>query len=181
MRPIPSLGVGLLAFILSFPVLLITLLLSLLVVLVVSLLAVEQVTALTAILLAVLNVSGAAVFYFIALFISRVIVAIALGRVASRLLWVSRGRPFEPFAHLAVGSLLLSLVIAFPYAGTLITAIVAFIGLGGVITHLQRPNTRVSVGTGVLLRRTPLPAPPSDDAPESAGSANLPPGFKWWE
>ncbi|MBW4439017.1 MAG: polymer-forming cytoskeletal protein [Pleurocapsa minor GSE-CHR-MK-17-07R] len=182
MRPIPSLGVGLLSFILSFPVLLITLLLSLLIVLVVSLLGVEQVTALTAIILAVLNISGGAVFYFVALFISRVIVAIAIGRVASRLLWTPRGRPLEGMAHLAIGSLLLSLVIAFPYAGTVVTAIAAFMGLGGVITHLQRPNVRVAVSSGDLLRRSPpLPSAPLDESASGAGTDNLPAGFRWWE
>lgn len=178
-RTLPALGIGLLAFILSFPVLLIALMLGLLIVLLVSVLGLEQITLLTASIALVLTLAGAALFFFIALFISRVVIAIALGRLLTRRFLPPRGRWSDAFAHLAAGALLLALIIALPYVGTLVTALTAFLGLGGIVAHLQRPIGRVPAGSGAPPRVPPeLPPPPEGAA--SPGMGDLPEGFNWW-
>lgn len=186
-RTLPSIGLGLLIFILSFPVLLISLILSLLLIAVISLLGVEQVTLITVFVLTALNFCGAVMFYFVALFFSRVMVATAIGRAVLSRVYHPRGRFFDAYIHLIVGALLLALVIALPYLGTVITAAAAFLGLGALVLHWQRPRRIAAAPASaasleIVGRREALHLPPPPpEPPPGPGSDHLPEGFNWWQ
>lgn len=184
-RTLTSIGLGLLIFILSFPLLLISLLLSLLLIILISLLGVEQVTLITVFVLAALNFSGAVMFYFIALFFSRVMVATAIGRAVLSRVYHSRSRLVDAYVHLLVGALLLALVIALPYIGTVVTAAAAFLGLGALVLHWQRPRRLQAAAARspidlVTPQDSPQLPPPPPESPSGPGSEHLPEGFNWW-
>lgn len=204
-RPIPSLGIGLLTFILSFPIFLIVLAISIVLILVVGLARLSDLTAATAVLLGVVNFSGAGLFYFVAIFISRVIVGVAIGRLLARWLWQESTSLRAWIVSLGVGLLVLALLASLPLIGWILNALAAFLGLGSIITYIQQQldrvressasaQTRVTVGipTGAPplpddppYHRPVLPAPSmpdfQSDAPNGPGMDNLPDGFSWWE
>ena len=80
----------------------------------------------------------ASLFYFGAIFLSRVVVAVALGRwLAQRLQRARRLRAAQPnagrgvtFLTVVQGCLVLALLSSLPYAGWLINAFAAFLGWG---------------------------------------------------
>lgn len=205
-RPIPSLGIGLLTFLLSFPVFLIVLFISTALILLVGLARLSDLTAATAVLLGVVNFSGAGLFYFVAIFIARVIVALALGRLLARWLWKESSSLRAWIVSLGLGLLVLAVLASLPLIGWIINALAAFLGLGAIITYLQhqidrmrdsaggtppRINVGVPIPTGapplpddLLHDRPVLPAPPipdfEPDTPNGPGMDNLPEGFNWW-
>lgn len=206
-RPIPSLGVGLIAFLLSFPIFLIMLAISIVLVLLVGLAGLADLTAATAVLLGVVNFSGAGLFYFVAIFISRVIVGLAIGRVIMRWLWKDSPGLRAWLAALGIGLLALALVASLPVVGWIMNAVAAFLGLGSMLTYLQKQLERardtaipaagiqisrdhIPVGAPPLPSDQPRPSlpPPADSPPAldddprtTPGMDNLPTGFSWWE
>lgn len=206
-RPIPSLGIGLLTFLLSFPIFLIVLFISAALILLISLARLSDLTAATAVLLGVVNFSGAGLFYFVAIFIARVIVALALGRLLARWLWKESTSLRAWMVSLGLGLLVLAVLASLPLVGWIVNALAAFLGLGAIITYLQHQIDRmrdstismpphVSVGVPIptgapplpddpLYDRPVLPAPPipdlQPDIPNGPGTDNLPEGFNWWQ
>jgi hypothetical protein len=135
-QPMTSLGVGLLTFILSFPVVVIVLLFSLIIIIVLGLLRLDGVTVAGGILLGIVNIGGTSLFYFVAIFVSRMILAIALGRVlVARVGSVSTARSW--FVSLLVGVTLLALLGSLPTIGWVINAVALFLGLGAILTVIQ--------------------------------------------
>jgi hypothetical protein len=175
-----SISAGLLAFILSFPVLLLAVMISLLIVLLVSLIGYDSITLLTVVIALAVNLAGIVLFYFVALFISRVIISLAIGRVLLRPVYQSRNRMIDAYAQLAAGALALALLTALPYVGAFVTALSALLGFGAMITALQQPSRRTV--EAAIQRPVPeqtLPPPPRDGPPP--GMSNLPDGFDWWK
>lgn len=200
-RPFVCLGVGLLTFIIMFVVALIALLLSLLILFAVSLIQVNELTLTTATLLTVIDIGGIGLIFFVALFVSRVMVALAIGRAIVRAILGDDGSMRKAFMGLAVGVLLLAIVVSLPNFGWIINAIAAFLGLGSIMNLLQaraeraREMTRapqyVNVSTPALPPRKvaapeaarPVPPPPPilNDNPPPIGMENLPEGFRFWD
>jgi hypothetical protein len=191
-RSLPSIGLGLLAFILSFPIILIFLLFSILIVFMLSLLQLESLVFGGGILLAITNLGGATIFYFVAIFISRVIVGLAMGRLVVRLAVRDESTPRAAVISLLVGLALLALAGSLPVIGWVVNAVVVFLGLGAVLIVLQAQLRSYRDGAPASIRVTPIlvksgyetpvfPPPMLDDGPKTPGMDNLPPGFKWWD
>ncbi len=184
-RPLPSLGIGLLTFIISFPIVLIIILFSVALILLLSLLQLGDLAVIAGIIVNILNIGGAGLFYFTAIFVSRVIVCIALGRFMVRVILGERHEGYMTYVSLLIGVLLLALTASLPYVGWLINALAAFFGLGAILMLIQRQLE--------VARTTPpqeplhpeqarqLPPPIIEDKPRRPGAENLPKGFDWWE
>lgn len=185
LRLLPSLGVGLITFILSFPVFFIIILLSIALVLVISLLRLPELTLISAVIIGVIDFSAIGLFYFVAFLISRVIVALALGRFIVRQLLGDDRDSRIIFLSLVLGTVVLSLVASLPYVGWLISALALFLGLGAILTllyeELEKTRAARQLVTVESIDGQPVPPPTVEDAPREPGLENLPDGFKWWD
>lgn len=197
-RPIASVGIGLIAFIISFPIFLLLIFLSALLVLAVMALGLPDLAFVLGALLTVLNFSSAGLFYFVAIFISRTVICLAIGRwllVRVRPVWSGA---LALFGSMIVGALVLALMASLPVVGWFINALAAFFGLGALIVRIQtRADTAprrstipvgapplddgVSAAPASRFNTRYLPPPIEDDAPNPPGMDNLPQGFKWWD
>lgn len=187
-RPLPSLGVGLLTFIISFPIFFIVIpLFGALFTLLLIVLQLSDLALIAAGIMALLLGGGAGLFYYAAIFASRVIVAVALGRVLARLLFGSRPGKRMVYVCLLLGVVLLALTASLPYVGFFVNAVAAFLGLGAILNTIQRairlareantPMTEPMPGQ----EAHPLPPPIIEDKPLAPGMDNLPSGFHWWK
>lgn len=198
-RPLPCLGVGLLAFIISFVLVPFVVLLTLLLILIVSLLQVNELTLSVAAILTVTDIGLASVLFFIVLFISRVVFSLALGKLLTRLLIPDDGSLRRNLVSLAVGTLILAFFDSIPVVGWIINALTLFVGLGAILLIVQaRAETareqapvkryNIAVQPPNLPRRPNdnerllvPPPPPIDTTTEPVGMDNLPEGFTWWD
>jgi hypothetical protein len=206
-QAVASVSVGMLAFILSFPIVLMMAVLSLAVLVVLQLLGLSSVAVVLGSLLALINFSSAGIFYFVAIFGARALVAFAIGRFVLRLFRTGRPNTRSVLLSMLVGALLLALLISLPLIGWVFNAAALFLGLGSILTTiLKRLQTiRETVPTAGSTWQTlsaavvPLPAvmsvsPVADallpthaepDAPKPPpplalmppGMTNLPEGF----
>jgi hypothetical protein len=189
-QPITSFGVGLLSFILSFPVALIVLILSLLIILILALLRLDGVIVAGGIILGIVNIGGTSLFYFVAIFISRMIMAVALGRVLTAGL-VPSSTVRSWYISLGVGVLILAVLSSLPQVGWVANALALFFGLGAILTVIQAefrsigdeplrtapvyyPSTQTSTKPAPPVNR---PAPLLEERASSPGMDNLPGGF----
>lgn len=192
-RPLPSVGVGLLAFILSFPFVFIAVAISFGLVLLVGLLRLPDLTIAVATILGVLNFSAAGAFYFVAIYVSRVLVCLAIGRVLTRRLWGDANSLRAWLVGLLVGVLLLAIVSSLPLIGLVVNALAVFFGLGAIITTVltqfeRARDARIPTDAPPLPDEIPvgragtlvLPPPVVDEPPTNPGMENLPEGFNWW-
>ncbi|MFQ3566033.1 MAG: polymer-forming cytoskeletal protein [Aggregatilineales bacterium] len=186
-RSPPSLGIGLITFIISFPLLLIIIVFSTLAILLLSLLNVQDLTLVAVVVLTMLSVGSASLFYFFAIFISRVVVSLAIGRLILRRRRAEPVKRRDMMISLFVGVGLLSLVVSLPLVGWIFNAIAAFLGLGALMLLLQeqvRESRRAAPPHELPsdpheARR--LPPPLVVDEPRLPGTDNLPEGFNWWK
>lgn len=210
-RPLTSLGVGTLTFILSFPVLVISIVLSGLFIFMLSLLQIGNLTLVGLALLLLLNVGGGSLFYFVAIFVARSIVCLAIGRLLIRLIFEDDGSLRFVYFALLVGAALVGLVVSLPVVGWLLNALTLFLGLGAIVNLIQAElrsireshyyaPTEPAFGTSPLSSAPPprirrglplwagappkLPAqtPPTPPRPQHrVGLDNLPEDFVWWD
>ncbi len=197
-RPVSSLSVGMLSFILSFPIVLIMLLLSLLVLFILSLLQLDGVLIVAIIALSLVNVGGASVFYFVAIFIARVAMALAMGRIIVRTAIGDDGSQRIMYLSLGVGIVALAFLGSLPTVGWIVNGVALFLGLGAILIVLQT-QLRTFRETSPVPSRYPryapdkpelprspedarqFPPPILDDRPVAPGMDNLPEGFEWWD
>lgn len=201
-RPISTLGVGLLSFIMSFPLVLIFALLSVLLMVLISLLPLEDFVIFGGLVLGLANIGLASVFYFMAIYIARVIFALAIGRFILRsILRRDDGTLRALFFSLGLGLLALAIVASIPVVGWAFNALALFLGLGAILAVLRAqikrfvaassssgpPPPPARYTTQTLPRLPYFPedarqfAPPIiDDPPQTPGTENLPQGFDWW-
>jgi hypothetical protein len=171
LRPFGSFSVGMLAFILSFPVVLIAVLLSVLVFFVLQIIGLSSLGVAVGIVLALLNVGGGSLFFFVAIFLARALVGLGLGRFLLRL---ALGRSAElrlQFVGLVIGVLLLSAAISLPIVGPFINAAALFLGLGTILNVLLDAFRRLRDST---VTTTPAwYAPSSGVQLSSAGGSDV--------
>ncbi|GAB4523566.1 MAG: hypothetical protein OHK0046_37390 [Anaerolineae bacterium] len=186
-RPLSTLGVGLLSFILSFPIVLLLALASLLIVLILSLLPVQSFAVFGGIALGLANIGAASVFYFTAIYVARMVVALAIGRVLLPWLLKDDGTWRYRFVSLALGVLVLAVLVSVPVIGLLVNGLALFLGLGGILSVLRRQLNRYTTATRPMPQAVapkyfedfPIYTPPL--LPERrVGTENLPEGFDWW-
>jgi cytoskeletal protein CcmA (bactofilin family) len=195
-RPLPSIGVGLLTFIVAFPIVLMLILFIIFIIFILVLLQLDGLllTLVSGTLLGTL-VGAISLFFFIAIFISRVIIALWAGRALVRTALGDDGSVRITYLSLFIGIALLALVSPLPIVGWVINALTLFLGLGAVVINGQTQfriyrdgGTVMPIRVGVPLlppRRTqvarPFPPPMIDDHNASVGMENLPEGFTWWD
>lgn len=144
-HPLSSLGVGMLSFIMSFPIVLIFALLSVLIVLLLALLPLDNLVLFTGIVLGLANIGGASIFYFTAIYIARLVVGLAIGRVIFRLLLQERddGSWRYLVGSMLLGLWLLAMLGTIPVVGWGFNALALFVGLGGILSVLRAQLARL--------------------------------------
>jgi hypothetical protein len=185
MRLLPSLGVGLITFILSFPTFLIIIILSVALVLVLSLLQLRELTLISSLLAAVFDFSTIGLFYFVTFMITRVIVSFALGRFIIRQLTDNTTSIQAGIISLLLGIAILALFASLPLVGWLVSALAVFLGLGAILILLQEELEKVRAAPVAAptdsIEAQQVPPPMVEDSSVEPGTENLPEGFKWWK
>jgi len=201
-HPISALGVGMLSFILSFPIVLLLAIISfVLFVLLLIRLPIGDVSLFGGIVLGLANIGAASVFYFTAVYISRVVVGLAIGRLLMRALRLRphSGRMRSMFIEVGIGLSLLAMLGALPIVGNLFTAITLFSGLGAILSvvrvqirrlresgnhHLPLPLVPYKAKRPALayyaMDAAQLDTPVAGELPGVTGMGDLPDGFNWW-
>ncbi|MBZ0296871.1 MAG: hypothetical protein K8L99_30195 [Anaerolineae bacterium] len=191
-RPLSSLGIGILTFILSFTVWIVILLLIVLIIFVLLALQLGDLVVISLMTIGVINIGGAGIFYFVAIYVSRVVVSLAIGRLfVLTVLKRSGTQPSTAYISMVVGAVIFGMLTWLPLIGTLIAALTLALGLGAItilVTRIQfrePPRPQPSPGWSVLpeinINQKPLPPPIINDREEGPGMENLPKGFNWWE
>ena len=193
-RPMPSLGIGLLTFIVAFPVIVIGILL------IIALVAVLILLQLDAALLGLISGSALGIligagllFFFMAIFVSRVIVCLWVGRALVRAFLGDASTTQLLLLSLIIGVGILGVLSSLPLIGWIVNALALFLGLGAVVIAIQgqfrnyrdvSPAMPPRTGRQFLsISSNPqrLPPPILDDQPKGVGMDNLPEGFVWWD
>ncbi|PJF41275.1 MAG: hypothetical protein D6737_05125 [Chloroflexi bacterium] len=209
-KPLSNLALGLLSFIVSFPIIVIIAFVSILIVLFLLFLQQDNLAIFLAIVLGVVDLGGASIFYFIAIFIARVVVCLAIGRIVMRSLLIDDGSQRYLLVSLLPGVVLVSLFVSLPFVGLLLNALAAFIGLGAILTTIRNrlrviraatpPMTNNAHGSNfasawsttteydeylklpeTIEEAIKRPPPIPHDPIRPLGMDNLPEGFEWWD
>jgi hypothetical protein len=185
-RPFTSLGIGILTFFMSFVVIFILLILLLLAIFVFLLLQLSDLAVVSGIALGALDIGGASVFYFVAIYISRVIVCLALGRAIVWGIWGYDHSPRVLYVSLLIGVGILAVLVWIPVIGWIFNALALGFGLGAICLTIAQFDVRsqAAVAQPTLHPGTnrPIPLPPMiDDKSSAPGMDNLPNGFQWWK
>jgi cytoskeletal protein CcmA (bactofilin family) len=190
-RPLPSLGLGALGVIGAFP--LGVLLLVLIIAIVIVPLIVFRFDTVFALLTSITLLGSWAgivgIFFFTALFISRSMVALHIGRWLVRVAIGDDGSRQITLVSLFVGTALMALLVSVPVVGWLISFVAACMGVGAILyavtNQVRRYRNRLPVGRIIPAkrsRRVPIPPPLLfDDERLPTGMKDLPDGFEWWE
>jgi hypothetical protein len=135
-RPFSSFSVGMLSFLLSFPVVMIVLILSGAIIFLLNLINLDGLVVAVGIVLGLVNLGGVSLFYFVAIFVARALVGLALGRFIMRVIYRHREGTLWLLAEQAIGLLVLALVVSLPVLGLLFNAAALFMGLGTILNVL---------------------------------------------
>ena len=201
-RPVPSFVIGMLMFIVSFPVALILLLITTVIVLVLLLLQLDGVLIVVGSFLLLADGAIIGIFYFAAIFVARAVFALALGRVLVRTTVGHDGSHRMNLFSLIIGVVVISILAALPAIGFVFNAAALFMGLGAITNvalewlQVVRDTTYQNVRANRVRERAPLPPryvpksdepqlPPQPSPPkfllpppsDSLGLSNLPEGF----
>lgn len=131
-RPVHSFVIGMLLFIISFPITLILLFGTTFIVLLLLVLNLDGVALPVGVFLALTDVGLIGAFYFCAIFVARAVFAMGLGRMV---LQVATGRANarrRPRLSVIIGVALLALLTSLPFFGFLFNASALFLGLGAI-------------------------------------------------
>lgn len=184
-RPLVSLGMGVLAFLMSFGVLFLLLALGLLLFGLGLLLGLTNLSIIALLALGLFVVGGGSGFYFVALYVSRVVVCLAAGRGILRALTREDGGQRTVYLGLLASTAALALLVWLPLVGALANGISLALGLGAIILMLApaRGARHAAAARGLPARSADarqMP-PPIYDAPAAGpGMSDLPEGFDWW-
>ncbi len=195
-HPFTNLGWGLPALFLPLVILFIIIVLTIPGMVLLSALQLMDLALVGGFITLILSIGGVSLFYFVAIFIARIIVCLAVGKMLLRVFAHDDGRPMFLFGSLLIGTLLLAIIGSLPEIGLVINAVVLALGLGailtlvqaqirliretpGIYTYIKQQATRKALPSGEFIPY--LPPPASSDLPPEPGMNNLPPGFTWWE
>ena len=133
-RPVHSFVIGMLLFIVSFPIVLILLVVTALVLILLSLLHLDGVLIVVGSLLALVDLVVIGVFYFTAIFVARAVFALGLGRLVLQFAFGKESAARMARIGLITGVVLLALLASLPEIGFLFNAAALFMGLGAIAT-----------------------------------------------
>ena len=186
-RPLSSFGIGILTFILSFAAWLVVLLIFVLLIVLFLTLRLNDLAFISLIAVGLFNIGGASAFYFLAIYISRIIVCLFIGRALVRVALGDDGTPRMLYLNMLTGVAVLSVLGFLPFIGGAINALALALGLGAIfITITQSRDIARRSPVPVPLPATPavmrqIPPPPiTEERPGGPGMQNLPEGFEWW-
>lgn len=187
-RMIPTIGWGLVTFMLSFPLAVILILISLIALLLLIVIGLTELSIVSAVGLFAVNLGLIGGFGFVLLFMGRVVVSFALGQLIYR--YVLRIQ--EPGSYkrwiimLALGGVFFVLItnMPVPAAGITIELVAALAGVGAIVIYARSlvyasqvaAEENRSFPARVSANEVRLPSLPQErEAP--LGTQNLPPGF----
>ena len=188
-RPLAGLGLGLLAFVLSILAWLIVLIVLIVAIVLFIALHLPDLTLVAGMGIVVLNVGGVGVFYFVAVFLARLVACLLVGRLIVRLTLGDDGTPRMIYFDLLTGVILLSFLAHLPLIGPIVNVVALIFGLGGIFMNLTQQELQHlprRVNGPNRLPPTPesprqIPPPPIiDQEARGLGMDNLPEGFRWW-
>ena len=180
-RPVHSFVIGMLLFIISFPVVLIMLIITTIVILLPLALHLDGVALVAGVFLALVDIGVIGVFYFTAIFVARAVVGLGMGRLVLQVALGAEQARRRPRLSVLIGVALLSFLASLPVVGFLFNAGALFMGLGAIsgasLESLQKfrlgqPSSAQSSGYA------PTAAPAAHEsarAPAAAERLALPP------
>ena len=151
-RPVHSFVIGMLLFIISFPITLILLLATIVIVLLLLVLNLDGVAVPVGAFLALVDIGMIGTFYFCAIFVARAIFALGLGRVVLQAAGQTNARRM-PRLSVIIGVALLALLTSLPVLGFLFNAGALFMGLGAIASTTM--GWLRALGSGRLNRMSP--------------------------
>jgi hypothetical protein len=188
-RTIPTIGWGLITFMLSIPIMIVVVVIGLLLVLILYLVRLNELTILLGVGLLIISSGLIGGFAFLLLYMGRVVVSFTLGQlldryVLSSLEWSGARRWL---VTLALGTLLYTLVVNVPVpaVGVILEMISALAGVGAVVMHMRG----MIYTSGFIAPRAaetdivslPMPTLPTGDAEAGPGMEDLPEGFSGFD
>ena len=187
-RPARSFVIGMLLFIISFPMALILLIITSIAILLPLALHLPGVALVAGALLTLFDIGVIGVFYFTAIFMARAVVGLGLGRFVVKVAWGADTARRRPRLSLLIGVALLAFFASLPVVGFLFNAGALFMGLGaiagaalessGMIRDRQAQGVQPARYTA-RPAQTPAPAVPLALPPIASGIGldDLPDGF----
>jgi hypothetical protein len=135
-----------------------------------------------------LNIGGAGLFYFAAVYLARLVACYVVGRLIIQLVLGDDGTARMMYFNLLTGVALLAILAFLPLVGGLVNLLALVFGLGGIFMHLtqqhfQQLPRRLPVSSSQFAAPDSLrQIPPPIIEPElrGPGMENLPEGFRWW-
>lgn len=131
-RPVPNFVIGMLMFIVSFPIALILLLITAIIALILALLQLDGVLIVIGSFLGILDITLIGTFYFLAIFIARAIFCVGLGRFIVRNTLGHNGSQRMELLSMIVGVIIMAFLMSLPAIGFLFNATTLFMGLGAI-------------------------------------------------
>ncbi|MBI5666952.1 MAG: hypothetical protein HZC41_03020 [Chloroflexi bacterium] len=184
-RPLWSLGAGLLALIVGVLAVFVIAGVGILLLIILGQLQLTGLSLAASIVLIVATLGSSGGFALVVIFISRVLVALFMGRLIVRVAVGDDGSRRITTISLLVGVIVLALLASLPVIGWVINLAALLFGLGAIAVHLIVQLRPAYERVPVLVYRAPDSAPPPppiiEDSGKPPGMDNLPAGFRWWD
>jgi hypothetical protein len=188
-RTIPTIGWGLITFMLSIPIVIVVVVIGLLLVLILYLVRLNELTILLGVGLLIVSSGLIGGFAFLLLYMGRVVVSFTLGQLLDR--YVLRSLEWSGVRRwivtLALGTLLYTLIVNVPVpaVGVILEMISALAGVGAVVMHIRG----MIYTSGFIAPRAaetdvvslPVPLLPIEDVEAGPGMEDLPEGFSGFD
>ena len=135
-RPAHSFVIGMLLFIISFPITLVLVFATMFLILVLLATRLDGIALPIGSFLALLDITVIGTFYFCAIFVARAVFALGLGRAALQIATDRASARRRPRLCLVIGAALLALLTSLPVLGFLFNAGALFLGLGAIASSI---------------------------------------------
>ena len=176
-RPVSSFVIGMLLFIVSFPITLIMILVSAILILALALLQLDGVLLVIGSLLILADFSIIGIFYFVAILVARAVFSFGIGRLVLQIASERGAARQRPRLCLLIGAVLLAFLTSLPEVGFLFNALALFLGLGAIAStvtdwlHAIRGNGLSPQADSALVRdaSNALPRPAAGDSGNQPG------------
>lgn len=184
-RPLWSLGAGVMGLIAGVLAILLMVVVGVLILIVLGRLQLSSLSLAASVLLTVATLGSTGIFTLVVVFVSRVLVALFVGRLIVRVAIGDDGSRRVTTISLFVGVIVLALLASLPVFGWVLNLVAVFFGLGAIVVHFAMQLRPSYERLPILVYRTPDAAPPPptlvEDTGRSPGMDNLPAGFRWWD
>jgi cytoskeletal protein CcmA (bactofilin family) len=191
-RTVPTVGWGLITFMLSIPLTIVVIVLGLIIVLVLYFVNLNELTIMVGVGLLIVSSGLVGGFAFLLLFMGRVVVSFTVGQILYRyVLRLPEGAAFRRWvAIMAVGTVVYALITNAPVPpmGLIFELVTALAGVGALVMVARAVvyESAPVMPPAPIVRPVPLLSPPPtpalpDDRAAAPGMENLPEGFKGFD